>query len=103
MRLKLTLGKTFEDIRNFSKKKKVYENPVYIEKLVSVYDKILQLNTQESYRSVIKIMAKFIEKRLINRNGQIRESEAKPTIDLIDTLEKHVCREQPSNKRKIRI
>ena len=46
IRLKLTLGKAFEDIRNFSKKKKVYENPVYVQKLVSVYDKILKLNKQ---------------------------------------------------------
>lgn len=44
--MKLTLGKAFEDLRNFSQKRKVYENPVYLQKLVSVYDKILKLNKQ---------------------------------------------------------
>ena len=72
IRLKLTLGKAFEDIRNFSKKKKVYENPVYVEKLVSVYDKILNLNKQESYRSVIKILAGFIERQVISSNGLLK-------------------------------
>lgn len=64
-----------------------------MEKLVSVYDRILKLHTQESYKCVIKILASFIEKQVIDRNGQIKDSESKPTIDLIETLEKEVGRD----------
>ena len=46
LRLKLTLGKALEDIKNFSRKKKAYENPIFINRLASVYDKVLHLNKQ---------------------------------------------------------
>ena len=60
MNVKLTLIKAFQDVRNYSKKKKVYENVVSINRLINVYEKILRLNTQQSYRNVFRILAKFI-------------------------------------------
>lgn len=44
MNIKLILIKSFQDIQNYSRKKKVYSNILSINRLINIYDKIMKLN-----------------------------------------------------------
>lgn len=80
---KLTVGKAFEDIRNFSRKRSVYRNPMHLQKLTNVYSKVMKMQEKQSYRHVIRILAGFIEKAIVCPVT----NNAKLTVDLIETLE----------------